>query len=194
MQKRDSLIVEANFHIIVRQHGKVVPDLCRAVHNVFTNNGRAWLASLSVFDSIGSPDVPKTEKRVRWIGLGTGTSALEVTGVTQLEAPVKVNDTDYLAMLDGSEFPAAITPGIRFFREFAVGEVSVPSNPVVPISEAGLFVDTDGVYGADDTPVAGLTTTLDPTVSTNSPVAYARFEPIPKTQDFSLEIRWDFRY
>jgi len=194
LYKSDGLEVQANFSALLRERGKVVPGSLREVHNVFTNNGRSWLANLVAWSSLADPDVAKTHQRVRWLGLGTGVTFLESPEVGRLETPVKVNSSDYLAAIHTTSFPPAIAPGARFTREYGTGEISIATNPVVPVSEAGLFVDTLGLYGTADSVFPGLDTLLDPTSETNSPVAYARFEPITKTQDFVLEVRWDFRF
>jgi hypothetical protein len=200
---------QVNFWIGLKdKYGRVVEH--REIHNVFTNIGRDWLAHLVAWHSIGAPDVPVTMRRVRWIGLGTGTTQEELATVTELEVPTVVTDAGYyIAILDETEFPAVTTPPfpedtvsvVRFKREFDLSEISLDTNPAVPVSEAGLFVDVHpaqapptGIGGEDDSPFAGLDTTLDPSAPDNGPVAYARFLPLTKTQDFALEVRWDFRF
>jgi hypothetical protein len=48
--------------------------------------------------------------------------------------------------------------------------------------------------GTEDVAASGVNTTLDPKLGTNSPIAYKVFDVLTKTQDFTLEIRWDFRF
>jgi hypothetical protein len=50
--------------------------------------------------------------------------------------------------------------------------------------------------GVDDVAVdpGNVDTVLDPSVGTNPPIAYKVFEPLTKTVDFTLEIRWDIRF
>jgi hypothetical protein len=85
---------------------------------------------------------------------------------------------------------------VRFTKVFGTSEITFSSTPV-PITEAGLFADVnpatmggieDGVVGG------GYNSTLNPTVSTYTPSAYKAFEPMNKTVDFTLEVRWDFRF
>jgi hypothetical protein len=194
LYKIDGLEVEANFSALMRERGKIVPGSRREVHNVFTNNGRSWLTDLVGWSALGDPDVAKTHRRVRWIGVGTGLTFTEDAETDRLEVAAKVNSSDYLAAIQTTEYPPEISPGTRFIKEFGTGEISIATNPVVPISEAGLFVDTLNLFGSADSAFPGLSTMLDPTDAANSPVAYARFEPVTKTQDFVLEVRWDFRF
>jgi hypothetical protein len=193
---------EANFYALLRERGKIVPGSRREVHNVFTNEGRDWMSKLVAWHSFGDPDDPVTNRRVRWMGVGTGTTQTEDVSVDSLETPALVAGSDYLAIVQASEFPEANT--VRFVKEFGPTEISTESNPSVPMTEAGLFVDvykatrpsdpTPGIGGYEDSPYAGLLTTLNPALGTNAPVAYARFEPITKTSDFVFEVRWDFKF
>jgi hypothetical protein len=196
LRKLDDFEVVANFSACLRSRGKVVTR--REVHNVFTNTGRNWMSRLVAWSALGSPDAAYTNRRVRWVGLGTGTTYVENVSVTRLETAVKYNSTDYLAPLNGNELdPDSYLNSIRFLRDFSAGEISVATNPVVALSEAGLFVDVykvSEIGGTLDSAAPGLDTTLNPSLADNAPVAYARFEPINKTQDFTLEVRWDFRF
>jgi hypothetical protein len=88
-------------------------------------------------------------------------------------------------------------PQVRVFKEFSTTEISTSITPVVPITEAGLFVDIFPVSangGTDDSAVGFEDTTLSRLVQFNAPVAYKQFDVINKTQDFNLEIRWEFRF
>jgi hypothetical protein len=203
--KLDNIHVEVNFFATLRdRRGRVIDR--REKHNVFTDVGRDWLAHLVAWEALGDPDTPKTNARVRWAALGTGLTQLEEASVIQLEVPTRVDDSgNYLVAIQSSTYIAPASPGdrptMRFKKEFSGLEITTETNPVVSISEAGLFVDVYkadappvGIGGADDVPSAGLNTILDPTFATNSPVAYARFDPLTKTQDFIFEIVWDFRF
>lgn len=204
--KLANIHVEVNFFATLRDRrtGRVVDR--RERHNVFTDVGRDWLAHLVAWSTLGDPDSPVTNARVRWMSVGTGLTQLEESSVIQLEVPTRIDDSgNYLVALQASEYIAPASPSgrpaMRFKKEFSGLEVSTVTNPVVPISEAGLFVDVYkadappvGIGGAVDVPASGLNTILDPTFATNSPVAYARFEPLTKTQDFIFEILWDFRF
>lgn len=201
LKKRDQILVEANFSLICRERGKLVQGTRREVHNVFTDVGRDWMAHLVAWKTLSDPDVAYTVRRVRWISFGTGTSQLEVAAVTQLETAVAYDDAgNYLAALGTSEFPSGTEKTVRFVREFSTTEISLAAAPSVALTEAGLFVDgydiSDSAFaGDDDAPFSGgEKTSLNPQVAANPPIAYARFEPVTKVQDFTLQVRWDFRF
>lgn len=189
--------VQSNFEACLRRDGKLVER--REGHNVFTVTGRNWLTKLISWQTISSTDVPFTHRRVRWIGVGVS-SQFEVTTVTALANPTPANATDYIVPIDHSSIEFPTSTSVRFIKEFSANEISVTPGPAVVVTEAGLFVDVNpwnfspGVAGTEDTQASGETTTLDPQVGSNSPVAYKAFEGIPKTQDFTLEIRWEFRF
>lgn len=199
LYKLTDIGVQVNFACWLRHKDtrKIDRKSLRRVHNVFTNAGRAWLAQLTGFYSLGDPDVPLTNRRVRWMGLGTGVTQLEVVTVEHIETPALVDDTDYLKVVNPGEVQDTVNPTIRFTCEFAAGEISTEANPLVPLTEAALFVDcyrVADIGGHDDSAHPGLQTTLDPTDGANAPVSYARFDTVTKSQDFDLEIRWDWRF
>jgi len=191
--------IVGNFSALCRERGKIVPGTRREGHNVFTSNGRNWLSKLIAWQTIGSTDAPYTRRRARWMGVGTG-SQFEVTTVAALNAPALVNATDYLATIDSVTFPTLSS--VKFTKEFAGSEISF-SGSTVEVTEAGLYVDVNpaeiaapcaAYTGTEDAEASGETTTLDPNVGSNPPVAYKVFEALPKTPDFILEINWEFRF
>lgn len=189
----DRIGIEANFEARLFERGKYVWGSLREGHNVFTTVGRDWLAHLSAWQTVGGGgDVPFTNRRVRWMGLGTGTQ-LEVEGVTALNAPTPVTTGVYLGAVQEATFPT--TTSVEFVKEFGTGEISLPGDglPIVAVTEAGLFVDVFPVStngGVDDSAVGAGDTTLNVLFATNAPIAYHTFEEINKTVDFSLVIRW----
>lgn len=193
LRTSDLIEVRGNFRALCRDRGKYVRGTLREGHNVFTTTGRDWLAHLAAWETIGGGgDVPFTARRVRWMGVGTGTQA-EVEGVTSLDTPVEVTTAIFLAAIQTTDFPT--TTSVRFFKSFSTSEISLIASPIVPVSEAGLFVDVFPVStkgGVDDSAVGGGDTTLNPASSVNAPVAYKTFEVINKTADFSLVIEWTF--
>lgn len=195
LRTRDIIEVRCNFAAYCRDRGKKVPGTQRDGHNVFTTTGRDWLAHLAAWETIGGGgDVPFTNRRVRWMGVGDGTQA-EVEGVTSLNSPVEVTTGIYLAAIQTTDFPT--TTSVRFFKEFSTTEISITGSPIVPVTEAGLFVDIFPVStggGVDDSAIGGGDTTLNPVASLNAPVAYKSFEQINKTVDFSLVIEWTFTF
>lgn len=193
----DIIEVRHNLSIEVRERGKLVSNW--SGHNVFTNTGRDWLARLSAWQTIGSPDTPFTNRRVRWMGLGTGTQS-EVATVTSVVTPAQITVGTYLGAIQRAEFPTSNS--VEFIRSFGTAEISLPAQglPVVPITEAGLFVDVlpaSASTGVDDAAVGGgspTDTTLNPTVVVNAPIAYKTFPVINKTVDFTLLIRWTLTF
>lgn len=65
-------MTEANFHALHYKRGRVVER--RDVHNAFLPHGRAWLSRLVGFSSI-VPAVTETEARIRYLGLGMGSTS-----------------------------------------------------------------------------------------------------------------------
>lgn len=182
--------VKSNFEAILRDRGKVVER--REGHNVFTVTGRNLLSRLLSWQTIASADIPYTHRRIRWFGVGTGTS-LEVTSLVGLAIPAQVTSSIYLVPVQLVEFPTSTS--VRFTREFTNTEISL-TGPVI-VTEAGLFADVSpaSMGGTEDVEyTTGGLTTLNPASGTNSPVAYKTFEGITKTVDFSLELRWEFRF
>ncbi len=195
MKLVEDLGVRCNFHLELREHGKLKQT--RDGHNVFTETGSNWLTRLSAWSTIGATDVPFTNRRVRWMGLGTGTQS-EVASVSNLVTPAQVTSGVYLGAIQNSN--PLTTNSIEFVREFSTTEVSLVSLGlnVVAVSEAGLFVDVQPASsstGTDDSSAGGATdSTLDPSASLNAPIAYKTFEPLNKTADFSLVIRWTLTF
>lgn len=191
----DRIRVESNVWLCMRERGKIVPRSRREGHNVITVTGRNLMAKLLSWSTIGTTDEAFTQRRVRWIGVGTGTQ-LEVTTVSQLNQAVlaKASPLDYFVPINyPPNFPTSTS--VEYSYEFGVSEISAGGAPVL-VSEVGLFADVNpaSAGGVDDTAAPGVTTTLDPLVATNPPVAYKAFESLTKTVDFTLEVRWTFRF
>lgn len=189
----DDISIQANMELFLLERGKIVPGSRRVGHNVFTTFGKNWLTKLMSWQTISAPDVPFTNRRMRWVSLGTG-SQLEVETVTQLSSAILTYGVNYLAALDAVEFPTS--KSARFIKTFGLSEISITSTPV-SITEAGLFADVvpANAGGTEDNGYSGPTDpTLNPGVANNPPVAYKAFEPVTKTQDLLLEVRWDLRF
>lgn len=189
--KDDILEVRHNIRVELRERGKL--KQLEEGHNVFTNTGRDWLSKLASWQTVGSPDVPFTNRRVRWIGLGTGTQA-ETASVIALNNAAQVTQGIFLGAIQSTNVLSATS--VEFVREFSTSEISIPALGlnVVPLTEAGLYVDVQPASvstGVQDSSAGGVTdTTLDPSVGINAPVAYKTYNPVNKTVDFSLIIRW----
>lgn len=191
----DRVGVESNVWLCMRDRGKVVPYSRREGHNVITVTGRNLMSKLLAWNVIGATDEAFTQRRVRWIGVGTG-SQLEVTTVTQLNQAVlaKTSPLDYIVPISyPPSFPTSTS--VEFSYEFGVAEISTGGAPVL-VSEVGLFADVNpaSAGGADDVAAGGVPTTLNPIIPTYPPIAYKAFESLTKTVDFTLEVRWTFRF
>ena len=198
LRLKTDIEIESNVSLLMRHGGKIVPGSRREGHNVFTVTGRNLLSKLISWQTISGIDIPHTNRRVRWIGMGSG-SQLEVSTVSALGVPLLATPTNYLAPIQGVEFPTSTS--VRFINEFSLNDITVTGAPI-SVSEAGLFADVNPAQagnandGAEDLPhdVGVVDTVLNPGVSINPPVAYKSFEGLTKTVDFTLEVRWDFRF
>jgi len=195
-QLRENIFVEANMWLCMRERGKLVPGSIRDGHNAFTVTGKNWLSKLVAWSTVGPTDIPFTNRRVRWIGVGSG-SQLEAPTVSSLVTPVLATATDYLRPIQMSEYPTSTS--VRFTREFGTSEITIAQVPVM-ITEAGLYADVqpangggseDSSYDPINLPSA---TILDPTKGTNALIAYKAFDGLSKTVDFTLELRWELRF
>jgi hypothetical protein len=156
-------------------------------HNVFTDVGRNYLASLISYNLLtqtpGSNE-PSTSKRrydgVRYMMVGTG-SQEETNAVTQLHTPVVFNSSGhYLAQISApNELPSTGISAI-FQRVYGVNEISLPGT--VNVSEVGLF--PSGIEGSP----------LAVGVSTHAPIAYKTFDPIPVTTSLLFGVRWEIKF
>ena len=188
--------VVSNVELVLRERGKIIAR--RDGHNVFTVTGRNLLSKLLAWQTISTTDIPFTHRRTRWIGVGKG-SQLEVTTVSSLVNPVLANSTDYLVAVQSAEFPTSTS--VRFIKEFGVNEITTTPTPVV-VTEAGLFADVNpaNMGGTEDVGHAGPcppnppSTVLDPTSPSNAAICYKAFEGLTKTINFTLDIRWEFRF
>lgn len=190
MMRMVDISVESNCRLYCRERGKLAHY--REGHNVFTLTGRNWLSKLVAWRTIGGSDGPYTGKRVRWIGVGSG-SQLEVTTVASLQVPALYAVGYYMAELDSVEFPTSTS--VRFKREFAAGEISIAGS--VDVSEAALYADINpaSAGGYDDEEFGvGEGYVLDPAVGTNPPISYFSFEPFPKTTSFTFVVEWEYRF
>lgn len=209
----DNLPVQYNVRISVLRDGKVVEK--RESHNVLTNTGRAWLATLVGASAypVGGDPTPHTPDRIKFMGLGcggslqTGANLLKfqsaTVDVTNLEdaVPFKAgpNNTNYYLKqvtpqsINTTFFPTAYRT--RFILEIAENEISYAGsttagsnqavNTNVPISEAGLYLSS-APSGGLVTPAAAKTL--------GSMVCYDTFSPIVITPNVMVRIEWELRF
>ena len=195
-QLRENIFVEANMWLCMRERGKLVPGSHRDGHNVFTVTGKNWLSKLVAWSTIGATDIPYTNRRVRWAGVGAG-SQIEAPTVSALVTPLLATVTDYLRPIQSVVYPTSTS--VQFIKEFSTSEITIAQAPVL-ITEAGIYADVrpaDG-GGTEDTSYDPINlpsaTILDPTKGNNALIAYKAFDGLSKTTDFTLELRWELRF
>jgi hypothetical protein len=150
--------------------------------NIFTITGREWLTQLMSYSSY-APLTAGRNDRIRYIGIGSGLKP-QVATVDSLAAPVSVDGTNFLSLLNIPSYPLApAKTEITFSRLFDTNELSVAGN--VTIQEAGLFTD-----GAAPNYAPGSVDLTMVNAATQTPVAYFTFDPFPKTQVVTLAIEW----
>jgi hypothetical protein len=196
MRSKEDIHIDINVRLQMRERGKLVHGSIREGHNVFTVNGMNWLSTLMAWQTISGLDVPYTNRRVRWMGAGSGTQ-LESANVSLLAYPILCTTTNYLQPVQSVSFPSSTS--VQFTKEFGASEITIAGAPVA-VSEIGLYADVspanngainDVSYNPSELPSA---TMLDPTVGTNPLIAYKTFEPLTKTIDFSLLVNWEFLF
>lgn len=161
--------MRVNFTSVVRQGSRIVSK--RRGHNVLTDDGKAWLASLCA-QTVGTTDAPFTQARPRWMGFGS-VQTPEVPTITALSSPVLLaGGTDYLRVVSA---PTKI--GVQAFRYTEVFGLGAFDADPVDVASAGLFVDVDAA--------------LDPTVSTHSPIFYKSFPAQSVAATQTLTIEWE---
>lgn len=159
----------------------------REDHNIFTDVGRNWLASLIsyyLFTVAPGTDEPATSKRrydgVRYMMVGTG-SQLETVAVTQLVTPVVFDaGGNYLANVIAPNVLPGSGISAQFQKIYGLNEISLPAT--VYITEVGLF------------PSGPASNPLDPAISTHAPIAYKTFDAVPKTTSFLLSVTWEIKF
>jgi hypothetical protein len=145
-----------------------------------TSAGIDLLAQLVAWDTVASVDVPFTQRRARYIGVGDGTQ-IEDRDVERLVSPLPVTAGVYLKTIDPSLTTFPIVTSVSIKAVFLPTEVSY-SAPAVTVSEAGLYFDSSP---------GGVLTISSPS---NIPAFYKTFEPLVKLNSFYMEITWELRF
>lgn len=171
----------ANFQILMRDSaGRVVPGSTRQGHNIKTSAGRDLLAQLFAWSFIGTTDIPLTQRRARYIGVGGGVQP-ENEDVVCLVTPLQVTAGVYLKALDVSLNVFASTTAVTVKTVFLPAEITYAA-PSVVVSEAGLYFDVSP---------GGVLSVSSPT---NVPAFYKTFSPLVKLNSFSMEITWELKF
>ena len=177
--------VQGYFTIETYERGKKVLSKCREEKNIWLLEGRAYSAMVKSYASYG-PDLPIRNDKIKYIGVGSGTQP-EVSTIARLVTPVPYNaGNDFLAILDIPTFSSDGTI-VTYTRTFQNNEISVAGTVI--ISELGLF--TDGVL-PNYTP--GSRDITFPSATSQAPLSYKTFEPLPKTVDSQILIKYQLRH
>lgn len=172
--------LRANVTVLMRDASDhVVPGSVRRGHNIMTADGHDALAQLLV-SALGSPDVPYTQRRARWIGIGGGTQP-EAKGVARLVTPLQVTAGVYLKALDHTLHVFPTITSVTVKTVFAPAEITY-LDPAVVVSEAGLYFDVSP---------PGYLLVSSPN---NVPAFYRTFEPLVKLNSFSMEVLWELKF
>lgn len=173
--------IKGSFIIEAFERGKKIRSKCREEHNIWLLEGRAYDAMVKSYASY-APDTPVRNDRIRYVGVGSGTQP-EVSTISRLVTPVAWDvGGHFLAPLDIPTFSPDFTI-VTYTRTFQTTDISIAGT--ITISEIGLF--TDGV-APSYTPGSRDTTLVNAT--SQRPLCYRTFEPLPKTTDTTLVIRY----
>jgi hypothetical protein len=184
---RDDINEVCNVRIVARctQTQDIVAE--RVGHNVWTNTGREYSCMLKTY----APNLRLLRNdRISYVGVGTGAQP-EAVGVSRLVEPIAYRPGRFLKAIDHNltTFPTSDGPrtAVRFVVKYGLDDLSYADSAF--ISECGLFTD-----GNQDTFVSGGRDTTSAAATTQSPVAYHSFDPIPKSANVELEIIWELRH
>jgi len=177
MRFSDPVTVECNFRMFATERGKIVRGSLREGHNVWTVTGRTYLAQSIAYSDYAALTPIRSDK-VFYMGLGSGAQP-EVASVEALANPVPYLTNQYMKPIQSAEFPTDPITSVAFNTEFLEGEISIGAGASVELREAGLYTENESGHVSD-----GL----------GAPVAYKNFEPLVKTTQFRLQVRWEIRF
>lgn len=188
----DTIQETCNVYITARDRatGAVIAE--RVGHNVWTNVGREYSCLIKTYKSDAL--TAYREDRIAYMGVGTGTQP-ETVSVSALTTPVPYRGAQFLKKITHTltTFPTidASRTSVRYVCTFAEDELVPPDvgGDVYYITECGLF--TDGKQGTFER--GGREVGLAQ-ASSQAPVAYHTFDPIPKLSTLELEIIWELRH
>lgn len=210
--------MNANVHIEHRRHGELVER--RDVHNVFTDNGRRWLSELVGFLSF-SPDTVENAARIRYFGLGIGsTSAVASAFSAPLTAaypasfdPNSTSGNEYQSVQptsplirslerpvrrSGTLDPYPGDPGDLWLYEDLVPFYQDSNSVTYKVEVAALGGEL--LYsGLSELPISEAAlfndeVTTDPNSPFSPPVAYVHFDTITLIPGSILNVSWSIRF
>ncbi len=185
--------VTGHVTIQLKKEGEVVKTV--KGKNIWTNTGRQYLADLIRYSDYANSTKVR-EDRIAYFGLGIGSQTASVN-ITSLVSPVAFDalqgSNKFLALIDTSVQATQTTyTSVTFEKEFETHElVDSGGNPYI-LTEVGLF--TNGNQNDNFTVGIESINGFNQATPGFAPMAYKTFEPITKTQDYSLTITWQVRF
>lgn len=184
--------VEGKFKLELRDAKGNLVDT-REGNNIWTDAGREFLCEILAFKALSSATTYRDDK-VSYIAVGTGAKSTAQGNILSLAAPAYWTTGAYLAPLQSPPtFPISATSttktAVQFVREYGLTDISQGGSVI--LTEAGLFTNGDPQNNFD---TATFITNPANFSSSYAPVAYKTFEPITKTNDFTLKIIWEIRF
>jgi len=185
---------EGNFTATLRKDGLEVDR--RHGHNVVTDYAREeWLPKLLTWASLGNgitDDVPNSDARLRWIGVGEGWRP-EIPAVKFLEAPLAVDygpPVVYLGEIAPGSMTNPVVTSIRINHSFLGSDLAAMGD--VDITEFGLYA---GYLDTVFYPEWETGTRMDPESAINPVVAYKSFiDPLTVGVVNTLDVQWEIRF
>jgi hypothetical protein len=212
MKSTDLVDVSWNVEVSLIERGKR-RRWHQRTHNIVVNTGRQFLAEAITPSDLGSPGdgvFTRTDNSVvRYVGFGIGGvgQAFSSAGappysdnypgtnvqtdddvtVSVLERPVQTAPGVWMRQISAPGTFSAGGRNTRFIAVFAEADFNFGAFAAVPLSEIALYKSSanpalpSGAAGAYPGTGGHL-------------VAYDTFTAIPKTQMFSIEVAWEFRF
>jgi hypothetical protein len=186
---RDELTEVCNVLVRARdtRTGQVIAE--RIGHNVWTNTGREYSCLLKTYDA---NDRPYRDDRIKYVGLGIGTQP-ETVNVNRLVTPVQYEIGTFLKPIalgrTSFQVSGGVRTAVRYSCTFLETDITFGGAGSILISECGLFTDGDIATNVAGTRDRGLNS-----ATSQAPVAYHTFDPIPKTSTIQLELIWELRH
>lgn len=213
--------IRQNVELTVRERGKIVAR--RAGHNIFLNLGREWLPGLVSYSVLPSgapppptPVTPAEDRRVRYVGLGIGSTRQNNLGIAN-GAPFVTDYPGTNLRTDTDPTVVRLERPVRFSSpdsanpteppyhadDVWLGQVQAPAIYPVPTSVKfqRVVLEDEISYGpyliVPLSEVGLFLHSVSPDyvhLHDNTCVAYDSFDTLSKTNAFAVEIAWTLRF
>jgi len=203
---QDYIEVKQNVRITARERGKIVAR--REGHNIWLNLGRTYLARVLSYSSF-SPDTPSENARIKYMGVGIGSTAQTSLGIANAAPMVPSysgtnTQTDDDPLVTTLERPVRISgsqsnyPGLA--GDVWVGQVQAPPDFSVDrqVTYTRVFSEDEVSYNTYSSvplsEVGLLTSNADIANYQNTLIAYETFDTLSKTPVIAVEIVWTLQF